>query len=145
MYHRVLVVCVGNICRSPLAEQLLRQRLPKHEISSAGLGAVVGSDVHEVTRAEAASRGFMLTPHIARQLTREQCRDADIILVMEREHREGVAACCPEARGKIFLLAQGMDPERIQDPYKRSPEVFRQVHDQIHEACARWARLLGGA
>lgn len=142
MYRRVLVVCVGNICRSPLVAQLLQRELPACDVSSAGLAAVVGSDINIMTRDEAEARGVTLAPHMARQLTRELCREAEVILVMEPSHREGVAACCPEARGKTFLLAQGMTPDSVPDPYRRSPELFRMVHDQISEACIRWAGLL---
>ncbi|MEK6789650.1 MAG: low molecular weight protein-tyrosine-phosphatase [Pseudomonadota bacterium] len=142
MHQRVLVVCVGNICRSPLAEQLLQAACPDKQVTSAGLAAVVGSDVHAVTREVADAHGVSLRMHQARQLTRDMCREADVILVMESGHREAVFKLCPEARGKIFLLAQGQDPANILDPFRKTPEFFASVHHQIVQACMRWATLL---
>lgn len=142
MHQRILVVCVGNICRSPLAEQLLQASCPEKHVSSAGLAAVVGSDVHPVTRELAASHGVILKAHQARQLTREMCREADVILVMESGHREAVFKLCPEVRGKTFLLAQGQEPAEIADPFRRAPEFFTSVHHQIVQGCTRWAALL---
>lgn len=142
MHQRILVVCVGNICRSPLAEQLLQAACPDKQVSSAGLAAVVGSDVHPMTREVAETHGVSLREHQARQLTRDMCREADVILVMEAGHREAVFKLCPEVRGKTFLLAQGQDPADIIDPFRRAPEFFTLVHQQIVQACMRWATLL---
>ena len=142
MHQRILVVCVGNICRSPLAAQVLQATFPEKQLSSAGLAAVVGSDVHPVTREIAAAHGMSLNGHRARQLTRDMCHEADLILVMESGHREAVLQLCPEVRGKIFLLAQGQDSPSISDPFRRSSEFFALVHQQIVQACMCWAALL---
>ncbi len=142
MFDRILVVCVGNICRSPTAEFLLKAAMPGKHISSAGLGALVGHDLDAQARRGAEQQGLICPTHHARQLTRELCRQADLILVMENRHREGVIQLCPEARGKVFLLAQGLNPNEIADPYRKSEAVFTQTYVQLQHACSAWAQRL---
>lgn len=143
MFKSVLVVCVGNICRSPTAEFLLRRDLPDLQVSSAGLGALIGHDMEATARSIAEAHGLPCPKHEARQLTPMLCREADLILVMEGRHRDGVAQLCPEARGKVFLLAQGQQNPDIPDPYRKGKIVFETVYSQIETACAYWtARLV---
>lgn len=142
MFKRILVVCVGNICRSPTAEFLLRRQLPLLNISSAGLGALVGHDMENTARSVAESHNLNCPKHEARQLTANLCREADLILVMESKHRDGVAQICPEARGKVFLLAQGQEIQNIPDPYRKGRFVFEDVYMQIEAACKCWAERL---
>jgi protein-tyrosine phosphatase len=142
MFNRILVVCVGNICRSPTAELLLKAALPAKHISSAGLGALVGHDMDAQARSVAEQQGLFCPKHHARQLTRELCHQAELILVMENRHREGVTQLCPEARGKVFLLAQGLVPSDIADPYRKSDAVFAQTYEQLQLACAAWVQRL---
>ena len=142
MHSRILVVCVGNICRSPLAEHLLRVALPQCQVSSAGVGAVVGADMDTTARAVAAERGHTVAVHTARQLTPQLCQEADLILVMETRHRDAVGQIHAPARGKTLLLGQGLTPDQIPDPYRKPAAVHAAAQDQIEQACARWiARL----
>ena len=142
MFDRILVVCVGNICRSPTAEFMLKAALPSKHISSAGLGALVGHDMNTQAKAVAERAGLNCPLHHARQLTRELCHETDLILVMENRHREGVTQLCPEARGKVFLLAQGLVPSDIADPYRKSDAVFAQTYEQLQQACTAWVQRL---
>lgn len=140
--NHVLVVCVGNICRSPLAEHLLRQGLPDLSIRSAGVDAVIGADMDAMARDVARARGHQLAPHTARQLKPQLCQEADLILVMETCHREAVGLIHPPARGKTLLLGQGLTPDQIPDPYRKPEAVHQAAQAQIEAACARWiARL----
>lgn len=142
MFNRILVVCVGNICRSPTAEFMLKSALPGKHISSAGLGALVGHDMDAQARTVAEQQGLSCPKHQARQLTRELCHEADLILVMEQRHRDGVTKLCPEARGKVFLLGQGATPADIADPYRKSDKIFETTYEQLHQACMAWAQRL---
>ena len=83
MFENVLVVCVGNICRSPTGERLLQAALPGKHISSAGVAALVGHAADEVASGVATDNGLSLAGHSARQLTRALCQQADLILVMK--------------------------------------------------------------
>ena len=67
--QKILVVCVGNICRSPVGERVLADRLPHHQVSSAGIGALVGHGPDKTASDVAAARGVSLEGHIARQFT----------------------------------------------------------------------------
>lgn len=144
MFDKILVVCVGNICRSPVGEYLLKARLPARDIASAGVGALVGHPADAQALAAAAPYGIDLTPHQARQLTDEMCRCYDLILVMERKLIEAVCAVAPAARSKTMLfgqwLAQG--DKDIADPYRQSDDVFRITCQRLAQAADLWANKL---
>lgn len=142
MFDNILVVCVGNICRSPTAEFLLKAALPGKMVHSAGLGALVDKDMDASARSVAEQHGLDCPPHSARQLTNELCRQADVILVMENKHKEGITRLAPEARGKTFLLGQWQQNQEIPDPFKKSPEAFEHVYKLIAHNCALWANKL---
>ena len=87
MFSNILIVCVGNICRSPLSEFLFRQRLGKIgvniSVSSAGLGALVGQSADEKAIELMTEHGHDISMHIARQLSEELVKQNELILVME--------------------------------------------------------------
>ncbi len=83
MYQKILIVCIGNICRSPTAERLLQQKMPHLQVSSAGLRALAGKDADLQAIRTALRRGVVIAGHTARQLTAAMCEEADLILVME--------------------------------------------------------------
>jgi len=143
VFNNVLVVCVGNICRSPLGQFMLQQRLPGKTITSAGLAAMVGHDVNHMTRTVAEACGLLLPTHAAVQVTSELCRAADLILVMERGHREALSQMAPQVRGKTFLFGEPQNGLEIEDPYGRSREIFELVHQRIETAADGWAKKLG--
>ena len=87
-FKRILVLCEGNYCRSPMAEFLLRASLgPEVSVESAGLGALHGSSAAPEAEALMTDRGLDISSHRARQLTKEIALAADLILVMEKVHR----------------------------------------------------------
>ncbi|MBK5238099.1 MAG: hypothetical protein JJE28_03190 [Actinomycetales bacterium] len=107
---RVLFVCTGNICRSPLAEQLLNHHalilgLPL-EVSSAGTQAQMGADIPQEVSLVAASLSFQFAAHQPRQLTDEMIHSANLVLTGERSHRAEVASRVPSASRKTFTLNQ---------------------------------------
>ncbi len=145
MISSVLVVCVGNICRSPLGERALRQGLPGVTVTSAGLAAVVGSAADETASAVAAEAGVDLSGHVARQLTPQIGGSHDLILVMEPDHRAEIVSRYPQLSGRTMLFDHWTGAKGIADPY-RMPEAFhRGARDQILEAAKAWIARLGKA
>ncbi|WP_445004364.1 low molecular weight protein-tyrosine-phosphatase [Halomonas mongoliensis] len=145
MFQHILIVCTGNICRSPVAEAMLSEALPGRALSSAGLGALVGHGVEPTARALAEADGLDVADHQARQLTVEMLGDADLVLVMSPGQRRAIADLAPEALGKTMLLGKWLDGGKgvdIPDPYRKSREVFEHVHGLLRDASAEWARRL---
>lgn len=142
MFHSILLVCVGNICRSPTAERLLRQALPHKRIGSAGLGALAGQGADASACAVAEAHGLSLAGHVARQLTRELCQQQDLILVMEQAHLDAVCRLVPEARGKVMLFGKWSGGRDIPDPYRQSREAFEHVYSLLADASQGWSKRL---
>lgn len=145
MFDNILVVCVGNICRSPTAQYLLNALLPHKNVQSAGVGALVGKPADNLASQVALEHGVNLTPHVARQLTAQLCREYDLILVMEQGHINAVTDIAPEARGKTLLLSQWNQEhpkQDIPDPYRQSKEAFEHVFQLIDVSATAWAKKL---
>lgn len=105
----ILAVCTGNICRSPLAEQMLRLRLegdPRFEIGSAGLHAVVGSPMDEEAAAQLRLHGGDPSTPRGEQLGDGHAAAADLILTMTRGQRDEVVRRHPETIKRVFTLAE---------------------------------------
>ncbi|MET1017781.1 MAG: low molecular weight phosphatase family protein [Leifsonia flava] len=106
----ILTVCSGNICRSPLAEQLLRAGLadvPGIRVSSAGTVGMVGYPMDAQSAELAARFGVTDTAeHVARELNAQHVGDAQLILAMSREHRRAVAQMTPRASRRTFTIRE---------------------------------------
>lgn len=144
VFKNILVICVGNICRSPSAEFLFRQKLRHRDIQvhSAGLKAMVGYPMDDNAMRMLEARGIDAATHRARQLEPAMLREADLVLAMEREHLAAVSRLAPEASGKLFLLDKWRDASDIPDPYRRSPQVFEHVHAMIERGVDSWLDYL---
>ncbi|MEQ9772535.1 protein tyrosine phosphatase [Pectobacterium jejuense] len=142
MFDSILVVCVGNICRSPTGERLLKQVLPTKKIASAGLGALVGKPADETATNVAKQYNLSLDGHEAQQLNSALCRQYDLILVMEKEHIDGVCRIVPEVRGKTMLYGHWINQQEIADPYRKSREAFEFVYLQLEQSAQKWAQVL---
>ena len=104
----ILTVCTGNICRSPLAEQLLRSALGEVDVSlsSAGTGALVGHPMDERAAQYSRQLGGVPDHHAGRQLTEDIVRANDLVLVASREHRRAVVELVPRASRFAFTLRE---------------------------------------
>ncbi|ACT12344.1 MULTISPECIES: protein-tyrosine-phosphatase [Pectobacterium] len=142
MFDSILVVCVGNICRSPTGERLLKQALPTKKIASAGLGALVGKPADETATDVANQHNLSLDGHEAQQLTSALCRQYDLILVMEKGHIDGVCRIAPEVRGKTMLFGRWLNQQEIADPYRKSREAFEFVYLQLEQSAQKWVQAL---
>ncbi|MFR0689854.1 low molecular weight protein-tyrosine-phosphatase [Enterobacterales bacterium AE_CKDN230030158-1A_HGKHYDSX7] len=144
MFNRILIVCIGNICRSPIAEHLLRESLQGTDIAvaSAGLNALVGHPIDSTALAILRRHGHHPQPHRARQLTPELVHEANLVLVMEQSHIQSVIRLAPEARGKTFLLGKWLTDQEVPDPYRKGPEAFERAYTLIESAVSPWGDRL---
>lgn len=144
MFNTVLILCHGNICRSPAAEYLLKALL-KHKamtIHSAGLAALVGHAADSHMQEMMVDKDINLTKHKARQVTTSMIQQADLVLVMEQQQIEAVTQLSLSARGKTKLLTQWTTGFDVPDPFKRSQEVTELSRDAIIQGCMAWVDYL---
>ena len=146
MFDNILVVCVGNICRSPMAEGLFRQAFVEvnnfeSRIRSAGLGALVGHPPDPKAIQLMMEKGIDISDHRARQLNQEMIRNSDLILVMELDQKNTIEEIEPTARGKVFRLGEwgGFD---IPDPYQKEIHVFEKTLILIEQGVSQWIKKL---
>jgi protein-tyrosine phosphatase len=133
----LLVLCVGNVCRSPMAQGLLASQLPAWRVHSAGLEALVGAPADETAVRLLHERGLDIAPHRAAQVTRRMCLDSDMIFVMSREQRRQLESLYPETCGRVFRLAEHADRD-IPDPYRQPEPAFRHALKLIEDGVASW-------
>jgi protein-tyrosine phosphatase len=140
---RLLFVCLGNICRSPTAEGVMRHLVreagleDRIEIDSAGTGGWHVGEPPDERATEAAARRGIALDGAARRFSIEDFDRFDLILAMDSENLRDLRALAPddEARAKVRLL-RGADLD-VPDPYYGGPDGFDEVLDQVEEACRR--------
>ncbi|HCD5323076.1 TPA: protein tyrosine phosphatase [Klebsiella michiganensis] len=142
MFDSILIVCTGNICRSPIGERFLRREMPNKKIDSAGTGALVNHEADANAVKIAEEHGLSLEGHKGRQFTASLGRQYDLILVMEKIHIEEIGRISPESRGKTMLFGQWLNQREIPDPYRKSEEAFSLVYQLIEQAGLRWVEKL---
>lgn len=135
----IIMVCTGNICRSPMAERLLIKMLPgelreKVSVKSAGTHALHGHQAAEPAVEALGRLGIDLSDHRARQLTREIEERADLLLVMEHQHLHSIKSLRLWGRNKARLLGEFLSPDHppeIEDPYGRPIEAYQTCIDAL--------------
>lgn len=139
MFENILIVCIGNICRSPMAEALLKESLKdkRHHISSAGLGALVDHAPDKTAIQLMLAQGIDISEYRATQITQELIRKADLILVMEAKHKESIENKDPSAKGKVFRLGEWGKFD-IPDPYKKDRQAFVDALNLIETGVIEW-------
>lgn len=142
MFDSICVVCIGNICRSPIGERLLQKLFPNKKISSAGIAAEVGDPAYHKSVTVSAQHGLSLDGHIARQLTKSICAEQDLILVMEKGHIDAVCKIAPEVRGKVMLYGHWINEMEVTDPYGHSLEFFERTYELLDKSAQAWASKL---
>ena len=142
LFSQILITCVGNICRSPMAEALLRQRClarlgDRIEVRSAGIHAVIGHPAEPFAGTLMTEFGLDISQHRGMKISPLLVRWAEIILVMELEQKRSIESRYPTARGKVFRLLEneGLD---IPDPYQQDLEAFRSAFILIQRGVDEW-------
>ena len=137
-FDNILVVCVGNICRSPMAEALLKQRFPNKNIDSVGVGALVGHSADPAALEIMTKQGIDITSHVAKQIDENLARTADIIFTMSDGQTKWIEESWPFCRGKTFKLGHWMSKD-IADPYKHEMSAFETAYQDIVDSLEQWA------
>jgi protein-tyrosine phosphatase len=131
-----LTLCTGNICRSPMAAALLARAVPRLQVQSAGIAALVGSPADPMAIAIASANGIDLSGHRAMQVDGAQCGRADLILAMETAQLAELERRFPFIRGKAFRMCTEHD---IADPHGRPRQAFEIAWHAVAAAVDDWA------
>ncbi|MBD3680042.1 MAG: low molecular weight phosphotyrosine protein phosphatase [Rhodobacteraceae bacterium] len=142
MFQSILVVCIGNICRSPVGERLLDSHLPGRNITSAGLGALAGRPADPLATKVAGENGVSLRGHRARQFTSDIAHEADLVLAMESGHRRDIIRRAPQLDGRVMLFDHWIGAQGIPDPFRRERDFHEAVFRRIDAAAKAWADRL---
>ena len=137
-FDHILVVCVGNICRSPMAEALLKQRFPNKMIDSAGVGALVGHAADPAAIEIMAKQQIDITSHIAKQVDEQLAKKVDLIFTMSDGQTKWIEERWPFCRGKTFKLGHWMEKD-IADPYQHEMSAFETAYQDIVDGIEQWA------
>ncbi len=141
--RKLLFLCYGNICRSPVAEALARQWLPQVEVASAGFFEPTGRrtppHIHEACR----ELGLSLPPGSSKRVNAEMVRGADLVLLHDLENYQHYKREFPDYLERMLLLGMFLDPPQpaIKDPYISDSEetlaILRQIRDAIAGLAAK--------
>ena len=137
-----MVVCIGNICRSPIGEELLKEQHPHLNIFSSGLGALVGKPADPLSVELMAEKGIDISEHRAQQINTVLVGSADLILTMEQSHIDRLHSQYPESRGKVYLIGKWIENQEVPDPYKKDKAAFSHALELIEAGLEAWKNKL---
>ncbi|WP_352258309.1 low molecular weight protein-tyrosine-phosphatase [Psychrobacter sp. TB55-MNA-CIBAN-0194] len=137
-FDSILFVCVGNICRSPMAAAILTERYPDKHVDSAGLSALVGhfADIKAIELMTIDD--IDISSHIAKPISEALVSHADLILTMTTSQTKWIENRWPHCRGRIFRIGHWIDKD-IVDPYQQDKSVFETSRQDIDDSLEQWA------
>jgi protein-tyrosine phosphatase len=144
-FSNILVVCTGNICRSPMAAALLERELGKeqHAIASAGTHALVGAPADPLAIEVMDEHQIDIRPHRARQLTQAMLAAADLVFALDRSHSRFILQSFPQYYGRVFKLGHWHEGVDVADPYRGPKGAFLRAYAEMEHYVATWKQRLG--
>ncbi len=143
----ILMICDGNLCRSPFAEFYLNKRLEDagvySKVFSRGLLALPNQRPPKNAQLAAAEFDIDLASHVSQPLLRTDLDQAAMVMVMEARQRQHIAKMSPASVGKVFLLSQMTNGNPIADPVGKDLEAFRSAYKVIATDMDAWAKRFG--
>lgn len=137
----VLVVCVGNICRSPMAEYLLKQQHPDLQIESAGISGLAGHPADDKAQLCMQRLDIDMSTHIAQKLNAAHLKQADLILVMSHNQQKHIEQTWSFAKGKVFRLGHWQN-KNVPDPYQHDQAFFDNTCQLIQQCVMDWKNYI---
>lgn len=144
MFKKIIVICTGNICRSPLGEALLRQQLAPRgiEVISAGTGAMVGWPADPLSVQVASAHGLDLNLHRAQQADTTLLNTSDLILTLDQSHNDWLNRRYPQLRGRVHKLLKWRGDLDVMDPYGAPLPAFEQAWSDIELGVGDWLKKI---
>jgi len=146
---RIVYVCTGNICRTPMAVALTNKKVKEEnleniiEVDSVGVWAADGAPASENTRRVCQEHGLDCSQHRAKSVDLFTLKNADLVLCMAEKHKRDLLAIFPHYKDKIFTLKEFANPEppshrSIDDPYGLKLEAYRHTFQEISQEVERF-------
>jgi len=145
MFNNIIVICTGNICRSPMGEALLRARLPpgtERNILSAGTGALSGSPADKMATQLMLEQGIDIATHRAQQATLPLLSSMDLILTMDQTHSDWINRTYPQLRGRVHKIMKWRGNLDVADPYRLPRSAFEKAYTDIELGVQDWIKRL---
>jgi protein-tyrosine phosphatase len=136
MISNILFICIGNICRSPMAEGLFKQVMPEKAVCSAGLHPMLGEPADPLSLQLMQERGIDISEHRAKGLATWMVNEADLIVTMDQYQKRFIESKYPAAKGKVMRLGEHGNYD-IPDPYKQNMYAFRHACHLIAQGVDR--------
>ena len=125
-----------------MGEALLKQALPGREVSSAGVGALVGFPADPLAVEVMARRGVDISEHRARQASLAVLSAAELVLTLDQGHSDWINKQYPQLRGRVHKMLRWRDNQDVADPFRRPVEAFEQALKDIEMGVDDWVRKL---
>ena len=138
---KIVIVCTGNTCRSPIAEALIKKKFPDEDVISRGLYVALPSGPSKNACEIMNEKGLDIRAHISCQLDEKDVEEADVLLTMTKSQKEKIIRVIPEAKGKVYTLCEYVGIEGdITDPFGGNLEAYRKCA-AIIEKCVEEMKI----